>query len=203
MSGQAQVDEKSFDKVAVPKWKMELMSEYFKDYKYEEGPSSEIHQKRKTISVDQEFVNTIYDQDFENYVDADRDHCLKSPPTLKKMAAAAAVHNDSGYEGFDSNKKAQQDLVSQEESSCSKPIPIRAEDEDDSEELRSIAPLLDKCSNSFSLVQFVEMTMVLVVIFSILSMIFMGDGHEAGARLGGKKAAIQFYYDSLNMNINQ
>ena len=70
-----------------------------------------------------------------------------------------------------------QDLVSQEESSCSKPIPIRAED--DSEELRSIAPLLDKCTNSFSMVQFVEMTMVLVVIFSILSMIFMGDGHEA------------------------
>ena len=87
---------------------MDLMSEYFKDYKYEEGQSSEIHQKRKTISVDQEFVNTIYDQDFENFVDADRDHCLKSPPTLKKMAAAAAVHNDSGYEGFDSNKKAQQ-----------------------------------------------------------------------------------------------
>ena len=72
---------------------MDLMSEYFKDYKGE--PTG-----RKTISVDQEFVDTLYDQDIEFSED-----CSPSPPSLKKMAAAA-VHNDSGYEGLDSNKKS-------------------------------------------------------------------------------------------------
>ena len=67
----------------------------------------------------------------------------------------------------------------------------------------SFAPLLDRCSYdfSFSMAPFVELLSIMVVVFSILFMVYMGDStNEVGTRLSGKRAAIQFYYDSINKN---
>merc|ERR1712107_519339 len=65
-------------------------------------------------------------------------------------------------------------------------------------ELRCFASLLDRIASSFSLTSYVEMLMIIVVVSSSLFMIFIGDKNEGGTMLRGKKAAIQFYYDSLN-----
>ena len=75
--------------------------------------------------------------------------------------------------------------------------------EDKTEEVRSFAPLLDRCvyDYSFSMAPLVELLTILVVVFSIFFMVYMGDTtKEVGTRLSGKRAAIQFYYDSINKN---
>jgi len=177
--------------------------EHFEVVKHEpvlERNDDDLHQ-RKAISVDQDFVDNLYDQDFEIVDDEVVDE-TQSPQSLKKIAAAA-VQNDSGYIGCESNKKTEQSELldfDMEENAC--PIltskDLGADIEVESTELRCFASLLDRIASSFSLTSYVEMLMMIVVVSSSLFMIFIGDINEVGTMLSGKKAAIQFYYDSLN-----
>jgi len=175
---------------------------------------NDLHPK-KAIGVDKEFVDTLYDQDFEFVENVIGEDVTHSPLSLKKIAAAV-VQNDSGYTGSptrcDSGEKADhssvEDYFQLEENVCpilpsSKVLVSENANEDKTEEVRSFAPLLDRCAYdySFSMAPLVELLTILVVVFSILFMVYMGDTtKEVGTRLSGKRAAIQFYYDSINKN---
>merc|ERR1719348_2798857 len=181
------------------------LHEHFEVVKHEPvlERNDDLHQ-RKTISVDQYFVDNLYDQDFE-IVYADDEDETQSPQSLKKIASAA-VQNDSGYIGCESSKKTEQsellddfDIDMEENVS---PIltskDLGADIEVEFTELRCFASLLDRIASSFSLSSYVELLMMIVVVSSSLFMIFIGDKNEVGTMLSGKKAAIQFYYDNLN-----
>ena len=53
----------------------------------------------------------------------------------------------------------------------------------------------DECEDLLS--RMVEMAAFLLVIFSVILSVFMGSADQS--QLGGKRAAIQFYYDSLEL----
>jgi len=198
----ANVEEETFSNYGLSEHEFE----HFEVVKHEpvlERNDDDLHQ-RKAISVDQDFVDNLYDQDFEIVDDEVVDE-TQSPQSLKKIAAAA-VQNDSGYIGCESSKKTEQsellddfDMDMEENDS---PIltskDLGADIEVESTELRCFASLLDRIASSFSLTSYVEMLMMIVVVSSSLFMIFIGDKNEGGTMLSGKKAAIQFYYDSLN-----
>merc|ERR1711915_486748 len=150
------------------------------------------------------FVDKLYDQDFE-IVDGEVVDETQSPQSLKNIAAAA-VQDDSGYIGCESksNKKMELSELLDDFDTEENAFPILtskdlgADIEVESTELRCFASLLDRFAFTFSLAPYVEMLMMIVVLSSTLFMIFMGDKNEDGTKLRGKKAAIQFYYDSLN-----
>ena len=107
-----------------------------------------------------------------------------------KKIAAAVVQNDSGYTGSptrcDSGEKADhssvEDYFQLEENvypilPSSKVLVSENANEDKTEEVRSFAPLLDRCvyDYSFSMAPLVELLTILVVVFSIFFMVYMGD----------------------------
>merc|ERR1712098_656240 len=141
--------------------------------------NDDLHQ-RKAISVDQDFVDNLYDQDFEIVDDEVVDE-TQSPQSLKKIAAAA-VQNDSGYIGCESSKKTEQskmlddfDMDMEENGPILTSKDLGADIEVEFTELRCFASLLDRFASSLSLAPYVEMLMMIVVISSTLFMIFMGD----------------------------
>ena len=102
-------------------------------------------------------------------------------------------HNDSGYDGLDSAKKM---LDASDVKKLGENF--------DAEKIRS---LLEKCSNFESSkdqfwVAAVNYLMVLVMVASMCYVMVMGDlyadSDDSQVKLGGKRAAIQFYYDSVH-----
>ena len=123
---------------------------------------------------------------------------IRSPRSLKTMAAAM-IHNDSGYGGL--------------ENSAGRKSPTQdgklkmANEKDENDKSTSSSPILDaetvaemfnrreECGDM--LARMVEMAAFLLVIVSVILSVFMGSGDET--QLGGKRAAIKFYYDSLEL----
>ena len=159
----------------VSQWKVDLVSKYFnpeKDAGTGEGALQEAEEVAETPT--------------------------RSPRSLKTMAAAM-IHNDSGYEGLEYStgrkslrKDGDYEMAKEKEendvSTSSSPI-LNAE---------TVAEMFnrrDECEDL--LIRMVEMAAFLLVIFSVILSVFMGSGDQS--QLGGKRAAIQFYYDSLEL----
>ena len=153
---------------------------------------------KKTIEVDTDFVNSIYDNEMvkisalNTTTSAVTYPVLKSPPSLKKLASSKMPsHDDSGYEGLDSSsiKNARiLDQVTEEE---------EASRQSQSPEDRCYTEIFERhVRDSFHIVEYI---IVLVMVCSIFTMVFMGD-LEDGQSYGGKRAAIQYYYDKMNSN---
>ena len=124
---------------------------------------------------------------------------IRSPRSLKTMAAAM-IHNDSGYGGL--------------ENSAGRKSPTQdgklkmANEKDENDKSTSSSPILDaetvaemfnrreECGDI--LARMVEMAAFLLVIVSVILSVFMGSGGDE-TQLGGKRAAIKFYYDSLEL----
>ena len=162
---------------------------------------------KKTIEVDSDFVNVIYDNDLNNAFLADKpeeEPECRTPPSLKTIAAAV-VHNDSGYEGNDDSGKKSQLSFSFDKS---KLLDHFSEEEDRQSTIldddKSFTALFDKHTEDDYSTVLVEFVMMMIVFASVGYMIFMGDLDgdlgEDSTKLGGKRAAIQFYYDSLERN---
>jgi hypothetical protein len=98
-------------------------------------------------------------------------------------------HDDSGYDGLGSASKV---LDQPEEAKSSEPY-----------DARKIRNLLETCFTVSSPAMFWVTTMnylmVVVVVASVCYIIMMGDkrGDDLEVKLGGKRAAIQYYYDSV------
>jgi len=166
--------------------------------------------QKKTIEIDSDFVNVIYDNDLNKAFMADKSvdepEC-RTPPSLKTIAAAA-VHNDSGYEGNDSNKKSKE--VSFDFDKIKRKLLDDFSEEEDLqstvllEDNKSFSAIFDKHTEEDFSTVLVEFVMMMIVFASVCYMIFMGDLEgdygEDSSRLGGKRAAIKFYYDSLERN---
>ena len=180
--------------VTVPEWKAALVKKYFQQ-----------EEKKTTTATDsvgsaddEEHFENIFSQSFvENYnaddafsmetLDNDPD-VLKTPRSLKELASKAStmnISNDSGYEGVDSGLKQRKNLESsftEEETHASPLLKKRAEKKEEEEE-----------DNNF-LSSILDILKMYVVVASILYMVYMSET-SAGGDLGGKKAAIKFYYD--------
>lgn len=163
--------------------------------------------QKKTIEIDSDFVNVIYDNDLNKAFMADKSEDepeCRTPPSLKTIAAAA-VHNDSGYEGNDSTKKSKE--VSFDFDKC-KLLDDFSEEEDLQSTVlldnKTFSSIFDKHTEEDFSTVLVEFVMMMIVFASVCYMIFMGDLEgdygEDSSRLGGKRAAIKFYYDSLERN---
>ena len=208
---------------AIENKKIDLVQNYFQSsevnkLKLEESKKREVQKstteggesiQKKTIEVDSDFVSVIYDNDlnkaFLEEWGNDQPECL-TPPSLKTIAAAA-VHNDSGYEGNDSSKKLTEDSFNFVKR---KLLDDFSEEEDlsltalDDANAKSFTALFDRHADEDYSNMLVEFVMMMIVFASICYMIFMGDLEggleEDSSRLGGKRAAIKFYYDSLERN---
>ena len=157
----------------VSQWKVDLVSKYFNPEKDAgEGALQEAEEVAETP--------------------------IRSPRSLKTMAAAM-IHNDSGYEGLeystgresrreDGNNKMAKEKEENDGFTSSPPI-LNAE---------TVAEMFnrrDECEDL--LIRMVEMAAFLQVIFSVIFSVFVGSTDES--QLGGKRAANQFYYDSLEL----
>ena len=100
---------------------------------------------------------------------------MTSPQSQKDLASQATGMNDSGYEGQNSQVKPRKTLTFKE--------PLMEE-----EEVEETESLLSSV---------LEMVKMLVVVASLLYMVFMTDSSAGSGAVGGKRAAIQFYYESL------
>ena len=182
--------------VNIPEWKIALVKKHFQQ-----------EEKKKTSSVistsdagiEEDFEN-IFSQSFiENYNADDAfstetqnndPGVIKTPRSLKELASQASMNlsNDSGYEGVDSGlkirKKLQFSLIEEKKKQEEERTEYRAENREE-EEVEG---------NSF-LTSVLEILKMYVVVVSLLYMVYMSET-SVGGDLGGKKAAIQFYYDS-------
>ena len=123
---------------------------------------------------------------------------IRSPRSLKTMAAAM-IHNDSGYGGLENSAGRKSPIEDGER--------IMANERDENDESASSSPILDaetvaemfnrRAESGDILARMVEMAAFLLVIVSAILSVFMGSGDETA--LGGKRAAIKFYYDSLEL----
>ena len=179
--------------VNVPEWKAALVKKYFQQEEKKTTTATE-----SVGSADEENFENIFSQSFvENYnaddafsmetLDNDSD-VLKTPRSLKELASKAStmnISNDSGYEGVDSGLKQRKNLegsFTEEETDAIPLLKRRAEKEEEEEE-----------DNNF-LSSILDILKMYVVVASLLYMVYMSET-SAGGDLGGKKAAIQFYYD--------
>ena len=179
--------------VNVPEWKAALVKKYFQQ---EEKKTTTVTES--VGSADEENFENIFSQSFvENYnaddafsmetLDNDPD-VLKTPRSLKELASKAStmnISNDSGYEGVDSGLKQRKNLegsFTEEETNASPLLKRRSEKEEEEEE------------DSNFLSSILDILKMYVVVVSLLYMVYMSET-SAGGDLGGKKAAIQFYYD--------
>ena len=134
--------------------------------------------------LEEESFNLNNDDTFSDTVYNDPDaEVLKTPRSLKELASEASVmniSNDSGYEGVNSGLKLRKNLEVNltEEKKPMEKMEYRAEEE----ELNFLGSMLD-------------ILKMYVVVVSLLYMVYMSES-TVGGELGGKKAAIQFYYDS-------
>ena len=165
--------------IDIPTWKVALVKKYFQ----QEG-------KNTTASISVESAaDADIEEDFENIFSQDNDPVgLKTPRSLKELASKAStmnISNDSGYEGVDSGLKQRKNLegsFTEEETNASPLLKRRSEKEEEEEE------------DSNFLSSILDILKMYVVVASLLYMVYMSET-SAGGDLGGKKAAIQFYYD--------
>ena len=166
------------------------MSNYFKN---EERVSMNVPKKSvslKTIDVDEDFESVYYDNEIDD--ETVEYEIIRSPKSLKKIAASA-IHNDSGYEGLEtSGRKSPMGAVKHGMDTRKRPPPL------DAETVARMFDCHDECGDMRT--RMVEAVAVLLVVLSVILSIFMGHGDETN--LGGKRAAIQFYYDSLELERN-
>ena len=111
---------------------------------------------------------------------------LKTPRSLKDLASEASVlnmSNDSGYEGVNSGlkKRINLEVSLTEEKQQMERMDYHAEEE------------VEEGPNFLGLI--LDILKMYVVVVSLLYMVYMSET-AGGRELGGKKAAIQFYYDS-------
>ena len=190
--------------VNIPEWKVALVRKYFQQVEKKNTTASKSVGSASDADIEEEFEN-IFSQSFiENYnaddafsvesQDNDQD-VLKTPRSLKELASKASVmnmSNDSGYEGVDSGLKKRKNLevAFTEEEGHASPLlkqemrteKYRAEkEEEEGEENNFISSIL-------------EILKMYVVVASLLYMVYMSET-AVGGDLGGKKAAIKFYYD--------
>ena len=183
--------------VNIPEWKVALVRKYFQQVEKNNTTASKSVGSASDVDIEEEFEN-IFSQSFiENYnaddafsvesQDNDQD-VLKTPRSLKELASKASVmnmSNDSGYEGVDSGLKKRKNLgvsFTEEEGHASPLLKqeMRTEEEE-GEENNFISSIL-------------EILKMYVVVASLLYMVYMSET-AVGGDLGGKKAAIKFYYD--------
>ena len=161
--------------VNVSQWKVDLMSKYF-------YPEKDAGAGEGALQEPKEVAETP----------------IRSPRSLKTMAAAM-IHNDSGYGGLENSVGRKSPTQDGER--------IMANEKDENDTSTSSSPILDAetvaemfnrqeaCGDT--LARMVEMAAFLLVIVSVILSVFMGSGDET--QLGGKRAAIKFYYDSLEL----
>ena len=161
--------------VNVSQWKVDLMSKYFNPEK--DAGEGSLQEVEKVVETP-----------------------IRSPRSLKTMAAAM-IHNDSGYEGLENSAGRKSPTQDGER------IMANEKDENDKSTSSSRSPILnaetvakmfnrrEECGDI--LARMVEMAAFLLVIVSVILSVFMGSGDET--QLGGKRAAIKFYYDSLEL----
>ena len=166
------------------------MSNYFKN---EERVSMNVPKKSvslKTIDVDEDFESVYYDNEIDD--ETVEYEIIRSPKSLKKIASSA-IQNDSGYEGLEtSDRKSPMGAVKHGMDTRKRPPPL------DAETVARMFDCHDECGDMRT--RMVEAVAVLLVVLSVILSIFIGHGDETN--LGGKRAAIQFYYDSLELERN-
>ena len=182
--------------VDIPEWKVALVKKYFQQEEKEKTTSTSVI-SAGDAGIEEDFEN-IFSQSFiENYnaddafsVETQNNDpgIIKTPKSLKELASQASMNlsNDSGYEGVDSSLKIRKKLefsLSEEKQEQEERTEFRAEKGEEEEE-----------GNSF-LASVLEILKMYVVVVSLLYMVYMSET-TVGGDLGGKKAAIQFYYDS-------
>ena len=146
----------------------------------------------KTINVDEDFERVYYDNEIDD--ETVEYEIIRSPKSSKlKKIASSAIHNDSGYEGLEkSDRKSPMETVKHGMDTRKQPPPLNAET------VARMFDCQDECGDMRT--RMVEAVAVLLVVFSVILSVFMGHGDETN--LGGKRAAIQFYYDSLELERN-
>eukprot|EP00088_Acartia_fossae_P036600 TRINITY_DN37807_c0_g1_i1.p1 TRINITY_DN37807_c0_g1~~TRINITY_DN37807_c0_g1_i1.p1 ORF type:complete len:206 (-),score=59.34 TRINITY_DN37807_c0_g1_i1:129-746(-) len=161
-----------------------------------------IGETKRKINMDKTFENDVYDHDLNNSLGPDS--LVSSPQSLKKLAINCLNNNDSGYEEVDSGRKPMNKEHINDINTKLADLQLNLDqsglNESSNEDSRSIAALFDR-HEEFYFAQWVEMVMMFMVCISIIVMVFMGSNNDETS-LGGKKAAIKFYYDSLNMGRN-
>ena len=178
--------------VDIPEWKVALVKKYFQQ-----------EEKEKTTSVisagdagiEEDFENIFSPSFIENYnaddafsVETQNNDpgIIKTPKSLKELASQASMNlsNGSGYEGVDSSLKIRKKLE----------FSLTEEKQEQEERKEFRAEKGEEEGNSF-LASVLEILKMYVVVVSLLYMVYMSET-TVGGDLGGKKAAIQFYYDS-------
>ena len=185
--------------VNVPEWKAALVKKYFQQEEKKTTTATE-----SVESADEEHFENIFSQSFvENFnaddafsmetLDNDSD-VLKTPRSLKELASkvsAMNISNDSGYEGADSGLKQGRNLgvfFTEEERYESPLLKKRPEFRAEKEE--------EDGNNILSSI--LEILKMYVMVASLLYMVYMSET-AVGEDLGGKKAAIKFYYDKQQL----
>ena len=157
--------------------------------------------KRKTILVDQDFVDSIYDHE----ITAREPRITSSPPSLKCLALASRM-NDSGYEGLESGCKSSRVAAKDEEMDAASPSSTNAL-KSNSPDVENTSPrqksLEQRTNVDIFLENYLEHIligfMILCVVWALFMRATLDQDLEYGA-VGGKKASILFYHDKMNKN---
>ena len=166
--------------VTIPRWKEYLVRKHFE--KEHKAGDDEVATGN---DIDAEFESIFSSSFIENYdpdeafsKEQEMDLTPSSPQSLKELASLATTFNDSGYEGQQSGLKPRGS--------------VKAREKVEEEEAESVI----EGENPFfaSLLELLKLYMVVV---GLLYMIYMTDSCSGDEKVGGKKAAIKFYYDSL------
>ena len=169
--------------VNMPQWKIDLVRKHFK-----QDRAAEEDKVVDGNDIDAEFESIFSSSFIENYnpdeaFSKELDPVPNSPQSLKELASLASSFNDSGYEGQHSGVKQrgsikpQEALVEEEESGI-------LESGDEEEDNTLFASLL-------------ELLKLYMVVMGLLYMLYMTDSYSTDEQVGGKKAAIKFYYDRV------
>ena len=177
----------------IEKWKINLVKKHFQL----DGDSWARGRADSTAASPQELeaeFESIFSETFIETYNPDEafssDETLNSPQSLKDLASKATTFNDSGYEGQHSGVKPRGNLTSRArktfleevEEEKGKKVELQNHREEKEDEHDWLAFVLD----------FLKM---FVVVMSLLYMTHMSDS-SVDVAVGGKKAAIKFYYDN-------
>ena len=168
--------------------KIDLMSSYFK--KNEEEDCMDVTQKSihlKTIYVDEDFECLLWQRNWW----WDRqiwDHSV--PEVLEEDRVIRDSQRLGLWRSWDIRLEVADGKHSMD--TRKRPPPLNAET------LARMFNCQDECGDMRT--RMVEAVAVLLVVLSVILFVFMGHGDESN--LGGKTAAIQFYYNSLELARN-
>ena len=172
----------------IEKWKINLVKKHFQ----QDGDSRA--RADSTAASPQELeaeFESIFSETFIETYNPDEafssDETLNSPQSLKDLASKATTFNDSGYEGQNSGVKPRGNLTSRARKTFleeveEEKVKLQNHREEKEDEHDWLAFVLD----------FLKM---FVVVMSLLYMTHMSDS-SVDVAVGGKKAAIKFYYDN-------